>query len=207
MARAASAVEEGLAAAHIEGNACNGVKVAEVEGGGHGGAVNVRHAPPRRPRPGRLKRPARGADQQGMRRPLAIGLLAALTLTASAVAATPLDGTFQAQKGKVQAGSELSFRVSGAGTKVSRLRARLLETCQGQGSSTLTAVTSAATWTVRKGSFSARKKEVRANTTYYTTLEGEFTSRSRATGSIRQVAYRAGKRCDTYKVPFTAKRG
>jgi hypothetical protein len=31
MARAASAVEDGLAAAHIEGNAWSGSKVAEVE--------------------------------------------------------------------------------------------------------------------------------------------------------------------------------
>jgi hypothetical protein len=207
MARAASAVEEGLAAAHMQGNACNGAKVAEVEERGHGGAVNVRHAPSRRPRPCGLKRLARGADQQSMRRPLALGLLAALTVTASAVAATPRDGTFQAQKGKAQTGSELSFKVSGGGSKVGQLRARLLETCQGQGSSTMTTITSSATWTVRGGKFAARKKEVRASTTYYTTFEGEFSSRSRATGSIRQVAYRAGKRCDTYKVPFTAKRG
>jgi len=206
MARAASAVEEGLAAAHMETNACNGSKVAEVEEGGHGGRVNVRHAPRADP-PRRLKRSARWADQQGMRRALAIGLLAAVAMTGSAVAATPLDGTFRAQKGKVQAGSELSFKVSGGGTKVGQLRARLLETCQGEGSSTMTTITSNATWTVRGGKFAARKKEVRASTTYYTTFEGEFTSRSRVSGSIRQIAYRAGKRCDTYKVPFTARRG
>jgi hypothetical protein len=154
-----------------------------------------------------LKRPARRADQQDMRRALTIAVLATLAVTASAVAATPRDGTFQAQKGKAQTGSELSFKVSVGGSRVGQLRARLLETCQGQGSSTLTTITSSATWTVRSGKFAARKKEVRASTTYYTTFEGEFTSRSRAMGSIRQVAYRAGKRCDTYKVPFTAKRG
>src|SRR6266508_3019668 len=130
-----------------------------------------------------------------MRRPLAIGLLAALALTGSAVAATPLDGTFQAPKGKAQTGSELSFKVSGGGTRVGRLRARLLETCQGQGSSTMTTIASDATWTVRGGKFAARKKEVRAGTTYSTTFEGEFTSRIRASGSVRQVAYRASKRC------------
>jgi hypothetical protein len=48
----------------------------------------------------------------------------------------------------------------------------------------MTTIASDATWTVRGGKFAARKKEVRAG-----------------------VAYRAGKRCDTYKVPFTAKRG
>jgi hypothetical protein len=206
MARAASAVEEGLAAAHMETNAFNGSKVAEVDEGGHGGRVNVRHAPRWQTRRRRLKRAACAADQQGMRRLLAIALLAAGAVTGTAVAATPRDGAFQAQKGKAQTGSELSFKVSGGGSKVGQLRARLLETCQGQGSSTMTTITSSATWTVRGGKFAARKKEVRASTIYYTTFEGEFTSRSRATGSIRQVAYRAGKRCDTYKVPFTAKR-
>jgi hypothetical protein len=142
-----------------------------------------------------------------MRRLLALGLLAAMAVTGSAVAATPLDGTFRAQKGKVQTGSELSFKVAGAGSKVTRLRARLLETCQGDGSSAMTAVTSDATWTVRKGKFNARKKETRGNTTVSTTLEGEFTSRIRVSGSIRQVTSAGGKRCDTYSVPFTAKRG
>jgi len=154
-----------------------------------------------------LKHTARRADQHEMRRALTIGVLTALAVTATAVAATPRDGTFQAQKGKAQTGSELSFRVTGSGSKVGQLRARLLETCQGQGSSTMTTIASAATWTVRGGKFAARKREVRASTTYYTTFEGEFTSRSRVAGSIRQVAYRAGKRCDTYKVPFIAKHG
>jgi hypothetical protein len=141
-----------------------------------------------------------------MRRLLAIGPLVALAVTGTALAATPLDGAFVAQKGKVEKGYELSFVVSGGGSKVSKLRAQLLQTCQGADSSAMAAVSSAATWTVRGGKFAARKKEVRASTTYYTTFEGQFTSRTRATGSIRQVAYRAGKRCDTYKVPFTVKR-
>jgi len=140
-----------------------------------------------------------------MRRLLAIALVAALAITSTALAATPFDGTFQAQKGKVQTGSELSFKVNGGGRKVTQLRARLLETCQGADSSQMTVVTSIGTWTVRGGKFSGRKKEVRASTTYYTTLEGRFTSRIRATGSIRQVAIRAGKRCDTYSVPFSVK--
>ena len=110
-------------------------------------------------------------------------------------------------EGKAQAGFELSFAVTGGGRKVGGLRGRLQETCQGAGSATMTTVASMATWTVRGGKFAGRKKEVRAGTTVYTTLEGEFTSRIRASGSIRQVAYRGGKACDTYKVPFTAKRG
>ena len=197
MARAASAVEDGLAAAHMETNAFGALKVAVVDERRHGGAGNVRHA---------LKRAARNADQQGMRRALALGLVAALAAAATALAATPRDGTFRAQKNKIQEGSELSFRVSGSGAKVSNLRARLLETCQGKGSSALTTIASSATWSVRAGKFAARKKEVRAGTTYYTTFEGEFTSSSRVAGSIRQVALRAGRRCDTYKVPFTARR-
>ena len=152
-----------------------------------------------------LKRAARGADQQGMRRLLALGLLAALTVTGTALAATPFDGSFQAQQGKVQAGYQLSFRVAGAGSKVTGLRARLLQTCQGKDSSAMAAVTSSATWVVRGGKFNARKKETRGSMTVYTTFEGEFSSRIRAAGSIRQVTYVAGKRCDTYKVPFSAK--
>jgi hypothetical protein len=154
----------------------------------------------------RLKRSGLPADQQDMRRLLAIALLTALTAAGTAVAATPLDGAFRAQKGKVQTGYELSFAVSGGGRKVAQLHARVLETCHGADSSTLTTVTSSSIWTVRGGRFAARKKEIRGSTTVYTTFEGEFTSRIRATGSVRQVAYRAGKRCDTYKVPFTAKR-
>jgi hypothetical protein len=189
----------------METNACNGSKVAEVDERGHGGRSNVRHSA--RPRTGRagLKRAARAADQQGMRRLLALGLLAALTMTGTALAATPFDGSFQAQKGKVQKGYELSFKVAGAGSRVIGLRARLLTTCQGQDSSAMAAVTSSATWTVRGGKFNARKKETRGSTIVYTTFEGEFSSRIRVAGSIRQVTYLAGKRCDTYKVPFSAR--
>jgi hypothetical protein len=140
-----------------------------------------------------------------MRRLLAIGLLAALALTGTAVAATPLDGAFQAQKGKVEKGYELSFKVSGGGTKVGQLRARLLQTCEGADSSTMATVTSLATWTVRGGKFAGRKKETRGRTTVSTTFEGQFTSRIRASGSIRQVTFLAGTRCDTYKVPFSVK--
>jgi hypothetical protein len=188
----------------METNACNGCKVAEVDEGGHGGRFNVRHAARPRSRRARLKRAARGADQQGMRRLLALGLLAALTMTGTALAAKPIDGSFRAQKGKVQQGYELSFKVTG-GSKVTGLRARLLQTCQGQDSSAMAAVTSSATWTVRGGKFNARKKETRGSMTVYTTFEGEFSSRIRVAGSIRQVTYLAGKRCDTYKVPFSAK--
>jgi hypothetical protein len=139
-----------------------------------------------------------------MRRLLAIGLLAALALTGTALAATPIDGAFKAQNGKVEKGYALSFKVTGGGTKVGQLRARLLQTCED--SSAMTTVTSLATWTVRGGKFAARKKEKRGGTVVYTTFEGQFTSRIRAAGSIRQVTFTGGKRCDTYKVPFAAKR-
>lgn len=205
MARAASAVEEGPAAAHTQGNAWDGSKVAAVEEGGHGGAVNVRHACNRAEPARLLKHVARNADQQVMRRLLALALVAALTITATAVAATPSDGTFQAQKGKVQKGYELSFSVTAGGRKVTGLHAKLLATCAD--TSALALVTSRATWTVRGGKFAGRKKETRAGTTVYTTFEGQFTSKLRAAGSLRQVTVRAGRKCDTYKVPFTAKRG
>jgi hypothetical protein len=141
-----------------------------------------------------------------MRRLLAIGLLASLAVTGIARAATPLDGPFRAEKGKVEKGYELSFEVSGGGTRVGQLRARLLQTCEGAGSSAMATVTSMAAWTVRGGKFAARKKETRGSATVFTTFEGRFTSRIRASGSVRQVTFLAGKRCDTYKVPFAARR-
>jgi len=204
MARAASAVGEGLAAAHTQENACDGSKVAAVEGRGHGGAVNVRHACGPAERARLLKHFARNADQQVIRRLLAIALVAALAVTGTALAATPLDGTFQAQKGKVEKGYELSFKVAAGGRKVAGLRAKLLATCSD--TSELALVTSGATWTVRGGKFAGRKKETRAGTTVHTTFEGQFTTKLRASGSIRQVTVRAGRKCDTYKVPFTARR-
>jgi hypothetical protein len=154
-----------------------------------------------------LKRSPRCADQQSMRRLLATALAAVLVVAGTALAATPVVGTFQAQKGKAQKGYEFSFTVSGGGRTITNLRARILETCEGAPTSRLIAVRPTASWTVRSnGRFNARKKQTRAGTTIYVSLEGHFASATKAVGSIRQTTTGAGKRCDTYKVPFVAKR-
>jgi hypothetical protein len=142
-----------------------------------------------------------------MRRLLVIALLTALTVAGTAVAATPRDGAFRAQKGKVQAGYELSFIVSGAGRTISNVKARLLETCEGAAISRMITVRPGATWTIRSsGRFNTRKKQTRAGVIVYTSLEGHFASATKAVGSIRQTSIVGGRRCDTYKVPFTATR-
>jgi hypothetical protein len=159
------------------------------------------------PPPRGLKRSLRCADQQGMRRLLAIALLAAFVAAGTALAATPVVGTFQAQKDKVQKGYEFSFTVTGARRTITNLRARILETCEGAPTSRMITVRPTASWTVRSdGKFNARKKLTRAGATVYVSLEGHFASATKAVGSIRQTTTAAGTRCDTYKVPFTAKR-
>jgi hypothetical protein len=142
-----------------------------------------------------------------MRRILVICLAALLIAASAALAATPRDGRFIAPKGQVDRGFALSFRVTARGTKVSGLVARVLETCSGMSTSRMVSVAPRATWTVRHGAFAARKKETRNGTTTYTTLTGTFTSPTRMTGTIRREAIVGKTRCDTYRVPFKARRG
>jgi hypothetical protein len=156
---------------------------------------------------GGLKRSPRCADQQSMRRLLAIALAALLVAAGTALAVTPVVGTFKDQKGRVQKGYEFSFAVSGGGRTITNLTARLLETCEGAPMSRLIRVRPLASWTIRSdGKFNARKKQTRAGATIYVTLQGHFASATKAVGSIRQTTMGPGARCDTYKVPFTARR-
>jgi hypothetical protein len=130
-----------------------------------------------------------------------------LILTPAAQAATPRDGKFAAPKGKVVRGYDLSFKVTGGGKKISKVVAHVLETCAGSSTSSTTTVGPSLSWKVSGGKFSGRKKETYDGVTVYTTLEGRFTSKSTAKGSIRQETIVAGSVCDTYKLKFTAKRG
>jgi hypothetical protein len=142
-----------------------------------------------------------------MRRLLATALAVVLAATGTALAATPVDGPFQAQKNRVQMGYQFSFTVTDGGRKIGNLRARLLETCEGAPTSRMTTVRPIASWTIRSDKrFRARKKQTRAGTTVYVSLEGHFATATKAVGSIRQTTVAGGKRCDTYKVPFTARR-
>lgn len=126
----------------------------------------------------------------------------ALTTPAVALAATPRAGTFKAAK--VQRGYDLRFTV--AKGKVTKLVARVLETCSGSSTSTVTTVGPGLSWTIKKGRVTGRKKETDGALTLYTTLEGRFTSATTFKGTIRQESIVAGATCDTYKLAFTARR-
>jgi hypothetical protein len=144
-----------------------------------------------------------------MRRLISIGaisLISALAASGTAAASTPRDGTFKAPKGQIQNGYDLSFKVTGSGRRITKVVGHVLETCSGSSTSSTTTVGPALSWKIKGGKFSGRKKETYDGVTVYTTLEGRFTSPSKAIGTIRQETIVAGARCDTYKLKFTAKR-
>lgn len=126
---------------------------------------------------------------------------------AVAQAAAPKAGTFTAPEGQVQRGYDLTFKVDKGGKRISGLVAHVLESCAGESTSSTTTVGPGLTWTVKGGRFSGRLKETQDGVTLYTTLKGRFTSRTKATGIIRQESIVAGSTCDTYELKFTAVRG
>jgi hypothetical protein len=113
-------------------------------------------------------------------------------------------GSFVAPEGAVQRGTSLSFVVDEGGTRISNLVAELMETCDGESTSTTTTVGPNLTWDIVDGSFSGRLKEVQDGVSVYTTFEGHFTSATSVEGIIRQESVVAGSVCDTYKLTFTA---
>ena len=123
MARAASAVEEGLAAAHMETNAFGALKVAVVEEGRHGGAGNVRHA--RAGDSSKFTDVGFGAD--GKLRftvvPGARGLQAMLPVQGSSVSqltrnGQPVSYTTETIKGKVVRGIRVAKHKAGSTVRV-----------------------------------------------------------------------------------------
>ena len=138
-----------------------------------------------------------------MRRILLLTLPVAALLAAPATAAAPKAGNWKATK--VQNGYSMTFKVKGK--KITNVVAKVLETCDGSSTSTQTTVGPGLTWTIKGNRFSGRKKDTSVKgLTLYTTLEGRFTSATKATGTIRQESIVAGSACDTYKLKFTAKR-
>jgi hypothetical protein len=123
-----------------------------------------------------------------MRRILLLTLPVLALLAAPATAAAPKAGSWKA-------------------TKITNVVAKVLETCSGESTSSQTTVGPGLTWTIKGNKFTGRKKETDGALTLYTTLEGRFTSATKATGTIRQESIVAGATCDTYKLKFTAKRG
>ena len=138
-----------------------------------------------------------------MRRILLLTLPVLALLAAPATAAAPKAGSWKATK--IQNGYSMTFKVKGK--KITNVVAKVLETCSGESTSSQTTVGPGLTWTIKGNKFTGRKKETDGALTLYTTLEGRFTSATKATGTIRQESIVAGARCDTYKLKFTAKRG
>lgn len=113
-------------------------------------------------------------------------------------------GSFVAPEGAVELGTSLRFEVDEDGTQISGLVAEVLETCDGESTSRTTTIGPDLTWDIVDGSFSGRLKDVVDGISYYTTLEGRFTSATTAEGIVRQESVVAGSVCDTYELDFTA---
>lgn len=140
-----------------------------------------------------------------MRSGIPLAALAALSLAvpaATAVAAKPRSGTFKATK--VQLGYDLKFKVKGS--KITDIVGHVLERCDGNSTSTTTTVAPEASWRIKGGKFSGRKKESAYGVTLYTTFKGRFTSATTAKGIVRVESIVAGSTCDTYELKWTAKR-
>jgi hypothetical protein len=139
-----------------------------------------------------------------MRRILLLTLPIAVLLAAPATAAAPpKSGSWKATS--IQRGYSMTFKVKGK--KITNVVAKVLEQCSGESTTTQTTVGPGLTWTIKGNKFKGRKKETDGALTLYTTLEGRFTSKTRAKGIIRQESIVAGATCDTYELKFTAKRG
>jgi hypothetical protein len=136
-----------------------------------------------------------------MRR-LILALPLAALLAAPAVAATPASGNWKATK--IQRGYDMKFKVKGS--RITDVVARVLETCDGESTSSTVTIGPSLTWKVKGGRFSGRLKESSNGVTLYTTLQGRFTSATVAKGTIMQESIVAGSTCTTGKLKFTATR-
>lgn len=125
-----------------------------------------------------------------------------LALAAPSLAAAPKAGKWKATK--VELGYSLTFKVKKG--KITDVVARVAHDCNGDGISEDVYIVPDSSWNVKKGKFSGRHKEKHGALTAYYTLEGRFTSKTKAKGKIRYETIVAGSVCDTYERDFTAKR-
>lgn len=117
--------------------------------------------------------------------------------------ATP--GRYVASEGGIERGYDLEFEVSEDGAILHGLVANVLETCDGESTSSTVTVGPELAWDIHAdGTFGARYEEpIDGGGAYLTTLEGSF-SGTTATGTIRQESAVSGWVCDTYELAFTA---
>lgn len=135
-----------------------------------------------------------------MNRLLTLTLIALLSVSAVAVAATPSSGTWKGTK--LTLGSKLKFTVKGG--KIKNISARVLADCDGSDTEVSTTFAPDSSWKVRGGKFSGRHKEKAKGVTAYFTFKGRFTSSTRASGKLRFESIVAGSKCDTYDLDFKA---
>jgi len=132
-----------------------------------------------------------------------LALLAALVVPAAAPAAAGTGGSY---KGKIDyQGYAITFKVKG--NKISKIVARMLADCDGDGYSETFLIAPNAAWTIKGGRFSGRKVQTVDQSKAYVTFEGTI-SGGKVKGYIREWDTVAGSGvvCDTLKRTFSARR-
>lgn len=141
-----------------------------------------------------------------MGRPLrtAIASTAAFALLATAAPAAVSSGSY---KGKIKfQGYEIKFKVKGK--KISKITARMLTECDGDGSYETFLIAPKGTWTIKGNKFSGKKTDTYGHSKATVVFKGTF-SGGTVKGSIREWDYVDGNGivCDTLTRKFTAKKG
>lgn len=133
-----------------------------------------------------------------------IALLAALALAPATPALAAPAGAY---KGKIaHQGYDITFTVKGS--KITKIRARMLQDCGGDGLSEVYYIAPDASWTIRGSKFSGKKKETYSGVQTTVTFEGTVSRSGAVKGHVRAVDFidGVGIVCDTLKRTFTARR-
>jgi len=138
-----------------------------------------------------------------VRRLLTLTLIALLSISAVAMAATPSAGKWRGTK--LTLGKSLKFTVKGG--KITKISARVEADCDASDSEVTRTFAPDSAWKVSGGKFSGRHKEsIRGGAAYFT-FKGRFTSSTAASGKLRYESIVAGSKCDTYDLQWKAKKG
>ena len=138
-----------------------------------------------------------------MRRLLTLTLIALLSVSAVAMAATPSPGKWKGTK--LTLGKDLKFSVSGG--KIKNISARVEADCDSSDTKVTRTFAPDSSWKVKGGKFSGRHKErLKGGVTAYFTFKGKFTSSTKASGKLRYESIVAGSKCDSYDLQWKAKK-
>jgi len=138
-----------------------------------------------------------------VRRLLTLTLIALLSVSAVAMAATPSSGKWKGTK--LLLGKDLKFSVKNG--KVAKISARVEADCDSSDTEVTRTFAPDSSWKVSGGKFSGRHKEkIKGGGTAYFTFKGKFTSSTRASGKLRYESIVAGSKCDSYDLQWKAKK-